>query len=95
MLYNVLKAITKMKIRASQIGKLMATPRSKGESLSQTAKTYIQELVKQKKVEKEHILRAYDIGSNEGYDLAKIDEIEEGHYMKEPIEYYKETFKSE
>jgi hypothetical protein len=34
-----------MKIRASQIGKLMATPRSKGESLSQTAKTYIQELV--------------------------------------------------
>jgi hypothetical protein len=34
-----------MKIRASQIGKIMATPRSKGESLSQTAKTYIQELV--------------------------------------------------
>ena len=46
-------------------------------------------------VEKEQILRAYDIGSNEGYDLAKIDEIEEGHYMKEPIEYYNETFKSE
>ena len=43
-------------------------------------------------VEKEQILRAYDIGSNEGYDLAKIDEIEEGHYMKEPIEYYNETF---
>ena len=48
-----------------------------------------------KEMEKEHILRAYDIGSNEGYDLAKIDEIEEGHYMKEPIEYYNETFKSE
>jgi hypothetical protein len=48
-----------------------------------------------KAMEKEQILRAYDIGSNEGYDLAKIDEIEEGHYMKEPIEYYNETFKSE
>ena len=48
-----------------------------------------------KEMEKEQILRAYDIGSNEGYDLAKIDEIEEGHYMKEPIEYYNETFKSE
>ena len=45
-----------------------------------------------KEMEKEQILRAYDIGSNEGYDLAKIDEIEEGHYMKEPIEYYNETF---
>jgi hypothetical protein len=48
-----------------------------------------------KAMEKEQILRAYDIGSNEGYDLAKIDEIEEGHYIKEPIEYYKENFKSE
>ena len=43
--------------------------------------------------EKQHILLAYDIGSNEGYDLAKIDDLEEGHYMKEPIEYYKETYK--
>ena len=46
-------------------------------------------------MEKEQIIDAYDIGSNEGYDLAKIDHIEEGHYMKEPIEYYNETFKSE
>jgi len=52
-------------------------------------------VIKAKKMEKEQILRAYDIGSNEGYDLAKIDDIEEGHYMKEPIEYYNETFKSE
>ena len=48
-----------------------------------------------KEMEKQQILRAYDIGSNEGYDLAKIDEIEEGHYMKEPIEYYNETFKQQ
>lgn len=34
-----------MKIRASQIGKIMTNPRTKGEILSQTAKTYIQELV--------------------------------------------------
>jgi hypothetical protein len=33
-----------MKIRASQLGKIMTSPRSKGEVLSQTAKTYIQEL---------------------------------------------------
>lgn len=46
-------------------------------------------------MEKEQIMRAYDIGSNEGYDLAKIDDIEEGHYMKEPIEYYKETYEAQ
>jgi hypothetical protein len=33
-----------MKIRASQLGKIMTSPRSKGEVLSQTAKSYIQEL---------------------------------------------------
>ena len=42
--------------------------------------------------EKEHILMAYDLGSNEGYDLAKIDDLEEGHFMKEPIEYYNEKY---
>jgi hypothetical protein len=57
---------------------------------------YFNRLLEQAKaMEEEQILRAYDIGSNEGYDLAKIDDIEEGHYMKEPIEYYNETFKSE
>jgi len=33
-----------MKIRASQIGKLMTSPKTKGEVLSKTTKTYIQEL---------------------------------------------------
>jgi len=42
--------------------------------------------------EKEHIMLAYDLGSNEGYDLAKIDDLEEGHFMKEPIEYYNEKY---
>lgn len=36
-----------MKIRASQLGKIMTAPRSKSEVLSQTAKTYIEELAKE------------------------------------------------
>jgi hypothetical protein len=36
-----------MKWRASQIGKLMTTSRSKGELLSQTAKSYIEQLAKE------------------------------------------------
>ena len=33
-----------MKIRASQIGRIMSSPRSKSEKLSQTTKSYILEL---------------------------------------------------
>ena len=36
-----------MKIRCSSLGKIMTSPKSKGEVLSQTAKTYIEELVKE------------------------------------------------
>lgn len=36
-----------MKIRSSAIGKIMASPRNKGEVLSETAKTYIQDLFKE------------------------------------------------
>jgi predicted transcriptional regulator len=36
-----------MKIRCSQLGKIMTAPRSKSEVLSQTAKTYIEELAKE------------------------------------------------
>jgi hypothetical protein len=39
-----------MKIRCSAIGKLMSTPRTKGEVLSETAKTYIQDLFKEKEL---------------------------------------------
>ena len=38
-----------MKVRASVLAKMMATPRSKGELLSQTAKSYIKEVVLQDK----------------------------------------------
>ena len=33
-----------MKIRSSAIGKIMTSPKSKGDALSQTTKTYLQEL---------------------------------------------------
>lgn len=36
-----------MKIRASQLGKIMTAPRNKSEVLSQTAKTYVEELAKE------------------------------------------------
>lgn len=39
-----------MKIRCSAIGKLMSTPRTKGETLSETSKTYIQDLFKEKEL---------------------------------------------
>jgi hypothetical protein len=39
-----------MKIRCSAIGKLMTSPRSKGEQLSETAKTYIQDYFKEKEL---------------------------------------------
>jgi hypothetical protein len=38
-----------MKVRASQIGKIMTSPKIKGELLSKTAKTYIHELILQEK----------------------------------------------
>lgn len=39
-----------MKIRCSAIGKIMTSPRTKGELLSETAKTYIEDLFKEKEL---------------------------------------------
>ncbi len=39
-----------MKIRCSAIGKIMTSPRTKGEVLSETAKTYIQDYFKEKEL---------------------------------------------
>ena len=39
-----------MKVRCSAIGKLMTSPRTKGELLSETAKTYIQDYFKEKEL---------------------------------------------
>lgn len=54
-----------MKIRCSAIGKIMTTPRSKGEVLSQTTKSYIKELVLEHKygIRKEINSRYLDKGN--------------------------------
>ena len=53
-----------MKIRCSSLGKIMTSPRTKGEVLSQTAKTYIEELVKENElgIKKEFSSRYTDKG---------------------------------
>ena len=60
-----------MKIRSSAIGKIMTSPKSKGELLSQTTKTYLQELAVQEVygIRKEFSSRYTDKG-NEVEDLS-------------------------
>jgi len=60
-----------MKIRASQIGKIMTSPKTKGELLSKTAKTYIHELILREKygINKEISSRYTDKG-NQVEDIA-------------------------
>ena len=60
-----------MKIRCSSLGKLMTSPKSKGEVLSQTAKTYLKELVLEEKfgIKKEFSSRYTDKGNTQE-DLA-------------------------
>ena len=54
-----------MKIRSSAIGKIMTNPKTKGESLSQTTKTYLQELAVQEvyNIRKEFSSRYTDKGN--------------------------------
>ena len=64
----------KMKIRCSQIGKIMTSPKTKGEVLSKTTKTYIQELAIEHKygIRKEFWSRYTDKGNeveNDGIEL--------------------------
>ena len=85
-----------MKIRCSAIGKIMSAPRNKSEVLSQTAKTYIHELVLQDKygIRKEFSSRYTDKGNevenesinlvNEVLDVGFIYKNEE-HYQNEWI----------
>ena len=60
-----------MKIRASQLGKIMTSPKTKGEVLSKTCKTYLQELAIEHKygIRKEFWSRYTDKG-NECEDVA-------------------------
>ena len=64
-----------MKIRCSAIGKIMISPRTKGEILSETAKTYIEDLFKEKElgISKEFWSRYTDKGlivEDEAIDFA-------------------------
>jgi len=60
-----------MKVRSSQIGKIMTSPKTKGELLSKTAKTYIHELILREKygINKEFSSRYTDKG-NQVEDIA-------------------------
>ncbi len=65
-----------MKIRCSAIGRIMTSPRSKGEVLSQTTKSYIKELVLEHKygIRKEINSRYLDKGNmveNESIELTE------------------------
>jgi hypothetical protein len=75
-----------MKVRCSQLGKIMTKPRLKSEVLSQTTKTYIQELVLQEKygIYKEFWSRYTDKGNqveDEAINLA-MDTLEVGFIYK-------------
>jgi len=67
-----------MKVRCSQIGKIMTNPRKSGEVLSQTAKTYVQDLVLQEKygIRKEFSSRYTDKGNEvEDLSIALVNEV--------------------
>lgn len=65
-----------MKVRCSQIGKIMTNPRTKGERLSQTTKSYILELAIQRKygIHKEFWSRYTDKGNEVEPEAIKLTE---------------------
>ena len=85
-----------MKIRCSSIGKIMTNPKTKGESLSQTTKTYLQELAVQEVygIRKEFSSRYTDKGNEvEELSIALCNDVlnlgfiykNEEHYSNEWI----------
>ena len=67
-----------MKIRCSQIGKIMTNPRTKGERLSQTTKTYLLELAVEEKygIHKEFWSRYTDKGNEvEAEAIALVNDV--------------------
>jgi len=63
-----------MKIRCSQINKIMTNPRTKGERLSQTAKSYLLELAIEEKygIQKEFWSRYTDKGNQVEDEAIKL-----------------------
>ena len=84
-----------LKIRCSAIGKLMATPRSKSELLSQTAKTYIHELVLEHKygIKKEFSSRYTDKGNAvEDESISLVNDVLELNFIYKNEEYFENDF---
>lgn len=80
-----------MKVRASQIGKIMATPRKAGEVLSETAKTYVQDLVLEEKygIKKEFSSRYTDKGNAvEEAGIALVNDVLNYKFIYKNYEFY-------
>jgi len=80
-----------LKIRCSAIGKIMATPRSKSELLSQTAKTYIHELVLQEKygIRKEFSSRYTDKGNAvEDLSISLVNDVLDVNFIYKNEQYF-------
>lgn len=84
-----------MKIRASQVGKLMASPRSKGEVLSQTAKTYIQELVLEhkygirKEINSRYLTKGIDV---ENESIALFEKVHGFDFLYKNEDYFENDY---
>ena len=80
-----------MKVRASQIGKIMATPRKAGEVLSETAKTYVHDLVLEEKygIKKEFSSRYTDKGNEvEEAGIALVNEVLNYKFIYKNYEFF-------
>ena len=80
-----------MKVRASQIGKIMATPRKAGEMLSEMAKAYVQELVLEEKygIKKEFSSRYTDKGNAvEEAGIALVNDVLNYKFIYKNYEFY-------
>jgi hypothetical protein len=80
-----------MKVRCSAIGKIMSAPRNKSEVLSQTAKTYIHELVLQDKygIRKEFSSRYTDKGNEvENESINLVNEVLDVGFIYKNEEFY-------
>lgn len=80
-----------MKVRASQIGKIIATPRKAGEVLSETAKTYVQDLVLEEKygIKKEFSSRYTDKGNAvEEAGIALVNDVLNYKFIYKNYEFY-------
>jgi hypothetical protein len=84
-----------MKIRCSALGKIMTNPRTKGEVLSQTCKSYIQELASEDMygIKKEFSSRYIDKGNQvENDSIALVEEVLELNFITKNEEYFENDF---